>query len=210
MLSIRPQLLVLVLGVIGAIVIVSCTGSSAEKAVVEPTATFSPADATATWVAFRPEMDRLTAAARGQQIVEATIAAATAGAEQPDLATDARPVSEADTASGDSNGGTTLEPTPVPAANPNPPPPRAIATGDVDRIAFSDGRGSVHTVNPDGAELATVARGSLLSREFHYTFPVWSPDGGSLVFSSFLIVENSVVQSALHRAEADGNGPISR
>jgi membrane-bound lytic murein transglycosylase B len=76
-------------------VIVSRAGSSAEKAVIEPTATFSPADATATWVAFRPEMDRLTAAARRQQIVEATIAAATAGAEQPDLATDARPVSEA-------------------------------------------------------------------------------------------------------------------
>ena len=101
-----------------------------------------------------------------------------------------------------------MEPTPVPAATPNPPPPRAIAIGDVDRIAFSDGRGSVHTVNPDGAELATVARSSLLSGEFHYTFPVWSPDGGGLVFSSFLIVENSVVQSALHRAEADGNGPI--
>jgi len=137
-----------------------------------------------------------------------TTSCATPGAEQPDLATDARPVSEADTASGDSNGGTTLEPTPVPAATPNPPPPRAIATGDVDRIAFSDGRGSVHTVNPDGAELATVARGSLLSGEFHYTFPVWSAGGGSLVFSSFLIVENSVAQSALHRAEADGNGPI--
>ena len=102
-----------------------------------------------------------------------------------------------------------MEPTPVPAATPNPPPPRAIAIGDVDRIAFSDGRGSVNTVNPDGAELATVARSSLLSGEFHYTFPVWSPDGGGLVFSSFLIVENSVVQSALHRAEADGNGPIS-
>jgi hypothetical protein len=48
LLSIRPQLLVLVLGVTGAIEIVSCTGSSAEKTVVEPTATFSPADATAT------------------------------------------------------------------------------------------------------------------------------------------------------------------
>jgi hypothetical protein len=49
--------------------IVSCTGSSAGNVQVEPTATFSPADATATWVAFEPEMDQMVAAAREQQIV---------------------------------------------------------------------------------------------------------------------------------------------
>ncbi|MCI0803214.1 MAG: PD40 domain-containing protein [Chloroflexi bacterium] len=207
----RLQLAALVLGALGAMAIVSCTGSTERDAQPGPTATFSPADATATWVAFKPELDRLAAESRERQIVQATITAAAAFAEEEaNLAAAATPTVEAFITERDVIAGTGSELTPTPAATPAPllPPARAIATGEVDRIAFSDGRGSVHTVNPDGADLATVASGSLLAGQFHYTFPVWSPDGGSLVFSSFLIVANSVVQSALHRADADGNGAI--
>jgi len=172
-------------------VIVSCTGSADQNAQPQPTATFSPADATATWVAFAPEKKRLVEAARDQQFLQATITAATAIAGGNSAEAAVPPL-------------TLTAPPPTPAA----PPQRAIATGEVDRIAFSDGRGSVHTVNPDGTGLVAVASGSLQNGQFHYTFPVWSPDGGSLVFSSFLTISNSVVQSALHRADADGNGTI--
>ncbi|MCZ6539894.1 MAG: hypothetical protein O6922_08740 [Chloroflexi bacterium] len=205
----RPQLAALILV---AVAIVSCTGSAGQDPQPEPTATFSPADATATWVAFKPELERMAADSRERQSAQATTTTATATAEESDLADSATPTVRAAAVGGDVIAGAGSEPTPAPAATqapaPGQPPPRAIATGEVDRIAFSDGRGSVHTVDPDGAGLATIASGSLLAGQFHYTFPVWSPDGGSLVFSSFLIVENSVVQSALHRADADGNGPI--
>ncbi|MCZ6618466.1 MAG: hypothetical protein O7E57_10065, partial [Gammaproteobacteria bacterium] len=90
---------------------------------------------------------------------------------------------------------------------PPPPPPRAIATGPVNRIAFADGRGSIFTVNPDGSGLATVASGTTAGEQILYTFPVWSPDGGSVAFSSVRLV-GGVFQSAYHRADADGSGVV--
>jgi TolB protein len=95
-----------------------------------------------------------------------------------------------------------------PTATQEPVPERAIATGSVDRIAFEDDSGSIFTVNPDGTDIRIVGEGSLVSGERRYTFPVWSPDGGSVLFSSFLIIGNAFSQSALHRADADGNGPV--
>ena len=92
-----------------------------------------------------------------------------------------------------------------PTATQEPVPERAIATGSVDRIAFEDDSGSIFTVNPDGTDIRIVGEGSLVSGERRYTFPVWSPDGGSVLFSSFLIIGNAFSQSALHRADADGN-----
>lgn len=165
----------------------SCAGSTEQKPQTKPTATFSPADATATWEAFKPERDRIAAEVLEKQIVQATTVAATTIAGELTPATGPR-----------------FDPTRTPVLS--SPPPRAIATGPVNRIAFSDGRGSVLTVNPDGSGLAVIAGGSTIGGEIRYTFPVWSPDGGSLVFSSFVIVANSVSQSALHRANADGKG----
>jgi len=63
-------------------------------------------------------------------------------------------------------------------------------------------------VNPDGTDIKTVGDGSTFSGKARYTFPVWSPEGGSLLFSSFVITGGAVSQSALHRADADGNGAI--
>ena len=177
------------IGVFVALLIVACSTSPSEETdgvSVDPTATFSPADATATWVAFEPERDRIAAEILEQQSAQQTVVAATQLAMEP-LPTIIRP-----------------EPDPTP----QPPPERAVPTGVVDRIAFSDGSGSVFTVNPDGSDSVTVAEGSTLNGEFRYTFPVWSPDGGTVSFSSFLIVEDTVSQSSLHRADADGNSVI--
>ena len=194
----RRQLLLLVVGLIVAAAFISCTESGSESPRVQPTATFSPADATATWDAFRPELDRLAAEARENQIVRETVTTATAQAESQPPQVDGLPRSSPGT-------DPTAEPTLI---LPTPVPQRAIATGPVNRIAFSDGAGSIFTVSPDGSGLVTVAQGSPTSGAVRYTFPVWSPDGGSLVFSSFVIVANAVSQSALHRADADGDSGI--
>lgn len=180
---------VLLLGVLVAFVIVACSDSASDEP--EPTPTFSPADATATWVAFKPERDRISAEILEQQSTRATAIAATQLAIEPTLVAQSNqepPLSAAPTQRG--------------------LPERAVATEPVNRIAFSDGLGSVFTVDPDGSDLVTVGNGSSVNGQFRYTFPVWSPDGGTVLFSSFLIVEQTVSQSALHRADADGTGTI--
>lgn len=190
MFSFHRQFLALFLAVLGAVAVISCAESSEQEPQVEPTATFSPADATATWDAFKPELDRMAADILEQQSAQATVIAATALA----------------VAGVTPKAGPSLLPTPTPLSNQIPE--RAVATGTVNRIAFTDGLGSILTVNPDGSGLATVAQGSTASGEFRYTFPVWSPDGGTLSFSSLFIVEDAVGQTALHRADADGSGTI--
>jgi dipeptidyl aminopeptidase/acylaminoacyl peptidase len=89
-----------------------------------------------------------------------------------------------------------------------PPPKRAIATGPVNRIAFEDGLGSLFTVNSDGSGLVMLADSQTLPAGFVYTFPIWSPDGDSVLFSSYVSFNGAAAQSALHRADADGNGEI--
>jgi TolB protein len=185
---------ILVLAATVALTIVACSESSetaSPVADVELTATFSPADATATWVAFKPERDKITAEILEQQSPRATAIAATQLAMEPPRTPQA-----------------TGDPLIAPVPTQSPLSQRTIATGPVNRIAFSDGKGSIFTVNPDGTGLATIGKGSSADGEFRYTFPVWSPDGGTVSFSSFFVVGNAVSQSALHRADADGNGVI--
>jgi hypothetical protein len=85
------------------------------------------------------------------------------------------------------------------------PPKRAITTGPVNRIAFEDGLGSIFTVNSDGSGLDMLADSQTLPTGFVYTFPFWSPDGGSVLFSSYVNF-NAAAQGALYRADTDGNG----
>ena len=58
----------LIPGALVALALISCAESNNQDPGIEPTATFSPADATATWDAFKPELDRLAAVARENQI----------------------------------------------------------------------------------------------------------------------------------------------
>ena len=53
-----------------------------------------------------------------------------------------------------------------------------------------------------------LADSQTLSSGFVYTFPIWSPDGGSVLFSSYVNFTGAAAQSALYRADADGNGEI--
>lgn len=89
------------------------------------------------------------------------------------------------------------------------PPKRAITTGPVNRIAFEDGLGSIFTVNSDGSGLAMLADSQTLPTGFVYTFPFWSPDGGSVLFSSYVNFNAAAAQGALYRADTDGNGEDS-
>ena len=195
MLTYRPQLASLLLGALAISALVSCNEPAEQDA--EPGLSSTPVVTSIAFAQSGPESARTSGAIDELPVAQTAVVPATANARQ----------ATSTTVPG-------VEPTPPPVpeftstATPVPPQPRAIASGEVDRIAFSDGQGSVHTVSPDGAGLVTIATGSLLAEQFHYTFPVWSPDGGSLVFSSFVIVANSVVQSAIHRADADGNGQI--
>ncbi len=185
----RRLIAIALLGAAIAVVIVACTESTSGDD-AKPTATFSPADATATWVAFEPERQQMMADILEQQAASATTIAAT----QLAMFGDTAPTTQTATA------------TPLPTAVPIPQ--RAIAEGPVNRIAFENGQGSIFTVNPDGTGLATIGDGSVVDGQFRYTFPVWSPEGGSVLFSSFLVVGAAVSQSSLHRADADGNGVI--
>jgi hypothetical protein len=89
-----------------------------------------------------------------------------------------------------------------------PPSKSAIATGPVNRIAFEDGLRSLFTVDPDGSGLAMLADSQTLPTGFAYTFPTWSPDGGSVLFSSYVSFNGAAAQGALHRTDAAGNGEI--
>jgi len=53
-----------------------------------------------------------------------------------------------------------------------------------------------------------LADSQTLPAGFVYTFPIWSPDGGSVLFSSYVSFNGGAAQSALHRTDADGNGEI--
>ena len=185
---------VILIGALISLVISACSDSSPEATeILEPTPTFSPADATATWVAFKPERDRMMLEILEQKSPQSTVIASTQLAMEDALTIEAKRQRPSE-----------IEPQPTQVVLPK----RAIATGPVNRIAFSDGKGSVFTVNPDGSDRTTIGNGGSLDGEFRYTFPVWSRDGGSVSFSSYLIFEETVRQSSLHRADADGKGMI--
>ena len=183
-------LFVYILCVIAALNL-SCSGLN-EASSEHSTPTFGPEDATATWVAFKPERDRIAGEILEKQSASSTVVAATqlamidapSDADKPDL----------------EQG---IVETPVTKTL-----VREIVNGPVNRIAVDNGKGSIYTIDPNGQNLTPVAKGSNRKGEFRFTFPVWSPDGGTLLFSSFIIVEESVSQSALHRAYADGSGEI--
>ena len=185
---------VILIGGLTALAIAACSQSSLTSTeILEPTPTFSPVDATATWVAFKPERDRMTLEILEQKSLQATVIAST------QIAMEATVTLEATVQSPSEIGPQTTQAV---------LPERTIATGPINRIAYSDGKGSLFTVNPDGTERTTIGDGGSLNGEFRYTFPVWSRDGGSLSFSSYLIFEETVSQSSLHRADADGKGMI--
>ena len=93
--------------------------------------------------------------------------------------------------------------------NPVPIPTRVVATGSVDRIAIAANDGSIYTVNPDGTDRKDVSRrnaeleGSAFAGA--YTWPVWSPDGGSILYSAIRPFRPDA-RISLMRSPADGNG----
>ena len=93
--------------------------------------------------------------------------------------------------------------------NPVPIPTRVVATGSVDRIAIAAIDGSIYTVNPDGTDRKDVSRrnadleGSAFAGA--YTWPVWSPDGGSILYSAIRPFRPDA-RISIMRAPADGNG----
>ena len=93
--------------------------------------------------------------------------------------------------------------------NPDPIPTQVVATGSVNRIAIAGNDGTVYTVNPDGTDKRRVSPeiaapdDSVFAGSF--TWPVWSPDGGSILFSA-IRPSLPAAQISLMRAPADGDG----
>ena len=197
----RAKLAALLLGALAVIAIASCTRPAEQDTRSGPASTSAPVTATVTPGLSGAEKTRISGDIGEQPTAQATVTPATSIAREatPTVVPTIEPtLAPAPT------------PTPVPGPTPTPPPPpqRAIATGPVNRIAFADGLGSIFTVNPDGSGLVTIASGTTAGGELLYTFPVWSPDGGSLAFSSTFVVGGAVTRSAYHRADADGSGGV--
>ena len=93
--------------------------------------------------------------------------------------------------------------------NPVPIPTRVVATGSVDRIAIAAIDGTIYTVNPYGTERKDVSprnadlEGSAFAGA--YTWPVWSPDGGSILYSAIRPFRPDA-RISIMRSPADGNG----
>ena len=199
----RARSAAFLLGALAVIAMASCTGSAEQEAQHRPTFTSEPAAAAVTSGSSEPEKTQTNEGVVEKQAVQPT--AVPTAIKNPEPTPTVIPTVEPTRTSPP-----TVIPVPTlaPRPTPTPPAPRAIATGPVNRIAFGDGLGSIFTVNPDGSGLTTVAGGSTTGEAIFYKFPVWSPDGGSLSFSSIFIVGGAVTQNAYHRADADGNGGV--
>ena len=93
------------------------------------------------------------------------------------------------------------------ALDPDPVSTRTVAVGPVNRIAFVGEDDLIYTIEPDGSGLRQVSppTADVATGEFAglYTWPVWSPDGGSLLFSGVRPKPGeSDVHVALYRAPA--------
>ena len=207
----RGQLAALVLAAVGTLLLVSCAESEvtdSQTATVLVVASTSAAQGLSTPDATPPQ-----ATGDVPPAPTATPVAATAVIRRntPTVVPTVVPtVTSIPTPTPASTEVPTSTPVPAPAPEPTlpPPPPRAIATGPVNRIAFGDGRGSIFTVNPDGTDLVAVAGGAVEGGDLLYKFPVWSPDGGSLAFSSIFVAGSAIAQTSYHRADADGTGDV--
>ena len=93
--------------------------------------------------------------------------------------------------------------------NPDPIPTRVVASGPVNRIAIAGIDGSVYTVNPDGSDKRRISPVNTERGDTDYagvfTWPVWAPDGGSVLFSAVRPAQPAAPIS-LMRAPADGSG----
>ena len=93
--------------------------------------------------------------------------------------------------------------------NPDPVPTRVVATGPVNRIAIAGIDGSVYTVNPDGGDKRRISPVNTERGDTDYagvfTWPVWAPDGGSVLYSAVRPAQPAAPIS-LMRAPADGSG----
>ena len=107
-------------------------------------------------------------------------------------------------------------PTPVPTLAPasfnlstsTPLPARVIATGPVNRGVVAGPDGHIYTVRSDGGDRRQVSPPT--GPDFpggQFTWPVWSPDGGAVIFSSVLEAKDRIgADVSLLRASAMGGG----
>ena len=93
--------------------------------------------------------------------------------------------------------------------NPDPIPTRVVAAGSVDRIVIAGIDGTIFTVNPDGTDRQHVSpkNSDLEDSAFAgaYTWPVWSPDGGSILYSAIRPFRPDA-RISIMRSPADGAG----
>jgi TolB protein len=71
----------------------------------------------------------------------------------------------------------------------------------VNRIAFVDVNGIIHTIRPDGSDVRRVSP----EIEGFFTWPTWSPDGRTLVYSGVTDGEDSTLNVSLFASSASGS-----
>ncbi|MSQ35272.1 MAG: hypothetical protein EXR57_05595 [Dehalococcoidia bacterium] len=104
----------------------------------------------------------------------------------------------------------TISPTsgPFTLSTSTPLPERVVATGTVNRVVVAGTDGHIYTVRPDGNDRTSVSPPT--GPGFpggQFTWPVWSPDGGTVLFSSVLEARDRVgADVTLLRASAMGGG----
>lgn len=81
------------------------------------------------------------------------------------------------------------------------------------RIAFASVDGAIRSVRSDGGDAIVVARPDLATKtggfKGAYTWPVWSPDGSTLLLSRVTEEDGGRLQASLVRAPASGSGAPS-
>lgn len=102
--------------------------------------------------------------------------------------------------------GTSAAPAPRPTAAPTARP-----AGTINRIAFSSLDGAIYTVAPDGTDLRLTAapvadEGARTGFRGAFMWPVWSPDGKRIMFSSLVPGARGLTVS-LRIVDGDGGEP---
>lgn len=104
----------------------------------------------------------------------------------------------------------TPQPAVAPTAAPTPVPARVVATGTVNRIVLAAPDGHIYTVDPGGGgrkQVSPVTGAGFTGGQF--TWPVWSPDGGTVLFSSVLEKPAGGANVSLIRAPAGGGEHVT-
>lgn len=97
---------------------------------------------------------------------------------------------------------------PSPTSEPTAVPKQALEPNPINRIVFAGIDGGIYTVSPDGTDLKVIANASkeLDTQRSVFTWPGWSPDARSIVYSAVVAAADATAQVSLRRASESTPG----